>query len=282
MITQIQEEDRIARDAELAKKEEQRQFIEKFKQEQAEWRANEIRRNQEEDERVARYKAEKDKQEKEMETKKADNNAAKEYCQEKLGNMLTAIRQEQEEFEKLVCELAMNEQEERAKQAEKERDEKVIRDREELMRVHQLHTQMKLERQAAEQAQENLYRAHIMAKFAEDDRIEQMNAQKRRMKQLEHKKAVEELIRIRREKKEESHKQAIAEREREVQEARIKAQIIEEERQVILQQHADQLLGYLPKGVIRDQKDLERLGEKYIEAYKPTSQREFEKNFDEE
>ena len=53
----------------------------------------------------------------------------------------------------------MNEQEERAKQAEKERDEKVIRDREELMRVHQLQTQMKQERQAAEQAQENLYRA---------------------------------------------------------------------------------------------------------------------------
>lgn len=34
--------------------------------------------------------------------------------------------------------------------------------------------------------------------------------------------------------------------------------------------------------IFRDQKDLERLGEKYIEAYKPTSQREFEKNFDEE
>jgi len=31
-------------------------------------------------------------------------------------------------------------------------------------------------------------------KFAEDDRIEQMNAQKRRMKQLEHKRAVERLI----------------------------------------------------------------------------------------
>ena len=34
----------------------------------------------------------------------------------------------------------------------------------------------------------------MMAKFAEDDRIEQMNAQKRRMKQLEHKKAVEQLL----------------------------------------------------------------------------------------
>lgn len=34
----------------------------------------------------------------------------------------------------------------------------------------------------------------MLAKFAEDDRIEQMNAQKRRMKQQEHKRAVERLI----------------------------------------------------------------------------------------
>jgi hypothetical protein len=33
-----------------------------------------------------------------------------------------------------------------------------------------------------------------MAKFAEDDRIEQMNAQKRRMKQIEHKRAVDSLL----------------------------------------------------------------------------------------
>ena len=38
----------------------------------------------------------------------------------------------------------------------------------------------------------------MLAKFAEDDRIEQMNAQKRRMKQLEHKRAVEQLLADRR------------------------------------------------------------------------------------
>jgi len=38
----------------------------------------------------------------------------------------------------------------------------------------------------------------MLDKFAEDDRIEQMNAQKRRMKQLEHKRAVEKLIEDRR------------------------------------------------------------------------------------
>ena len=38
----------------------------------------------------------------------------------------------------------------------------------------------------------------MLAKFAEDDRIEQMNAQKRRMRQLEHTRAVEKLIEERR------------------------------------------------------------------------------------
>ena len=37
-----------------------------------------------------------------------------------------------------------------------------------------------------------------MAKFAEDDRIEQLSAQRRRMKQLEHRRAVERLIEDRR------------------------------------------------------------------------------------
>ena len=86
-----------------------------------------------------------------------------------------------------------------------------------------------------------------MAKFAEDDRIEQMNAQKRRMKQLEHKRAVEQLIEDRR-------AQFAADREKELDERReaermeqFRRQIIEEERQKLLQEHAVRLLGYLPK-----------------------------------
>lgn len=38
----------------------------------------------------------------------------------------------------------------------------------------------------------------MLAKFADDDRLEQMNAQRRRMKQLEHRHAVEKVIEDRR------------------------------------------------------------------------------------
>lgn len=43
-----------------------------------------------------------------------------------------------------------------------------------------------------------LFSRQMLAKFAEDDRIEYMNAQKRRMKQLEHQRAVERLLEERR------------------------------------------------------------------------------------
>lgn len=51
--------------------------------------------------------------------------------------------------------------------------------------------------QAAKE-EEEIFRKAMLAKFAEDDRIELMNAQKQRMKQLEHRRAVEKLIEERR------------------------------------------------------------------------------------
>ena len=43
---------------------------------------------------------------------------------------------------------------------------------------------LKAKKVQAEREEEEAFRQRMMAKFAEDDRIEQMNAQRRRMKQL--------------------------------------------------------------------------------------------------
>ena len=40
---------------------------------------------------------------------------------------------------------------------------------------------------------EDEFKQRLMQKFAEDERLEQMNAQKRRMKELEHKREIERL-----------------------------------------------------------------------------------------
>ena len=47
------------------------------------------------------------------------------------------------------------------------------------------------------------------------------------------------------------------------------SKLIEEERLKMIEKVSHDLLGYMPKGIIRDYNDLEPLGEKYKEAYRP-------------
>lgn len=61
-------------------------------------------------------------------------------------------------------------------------------------RAHQEAVAFKEMRMQAEKEEDEHFRRTMMAKFAEDDRIDQMNAQRRRMKQLEHKREVERLM----------------------------------------------------------------------------------------
>lgn len=56
--------------------------------------------------------------------------------------------------------------------------------------ANQRQIELKVQRQAAIAAEEERLRQAMLDKFAEDDRVEQMNAQKRRMKTLEHRREV--------------------------------------------------------------------------------------------
>lgn len=127
--------------------------------------------------------------------------------------------------------------------------------------------QFKVMRQQAEKDEEERIRQQMLDKFAADDRIEQMNAQKRRMKQAEHKRAVEALLEQRRLQLSEEKLREQSEKEMSEKMDAYRRQIIEEERIKLLRQHADKLIGYLPKGVIRDSKDLDALGEDFKRQY---------------
>ena len=63
-----------------------------------------------------------------------------------------------------------------------------------MIAANQRQMELKAQRQAAVAAEEERLRQSMLDKFAEDDRIEQMNAQKRRMKMLEHRREVWSLI----------------------------------------------------------------------------------------
>jgi hypothetical protein len=87
----------------------------------------------------------------------------------------------------------------------------------------------------------------MMEKFAEDDRIEQMNQQRRRMKELEHKREVERLWKEKLEMYKAQRRMEEAERAAAEQEEQRKKQIVEDEKARLLAEHAAILKDYHPK-----------------------------------
>jgi len=145
---------------------------------------------------------------------------------------------------------------------QKERDarEKKERERQEMMQANAYLKELRQQRLAQEHEEEMLFRKHLLEKFAEDDRIEQMNAQRRRMKMEEHKREVQRLW-------EEKQARFNAQREAEMAEMAAalarderRADIVEAERQRLLREHAARLAEYLPKGVLQYESDLALIG----------------------
>ncbi len=145
--------------------------------------------------------------------------------------------------------------------------ERKIRQRLDLQQEHKEQVQFKAMREEAERREEESIKQQMLQKFALDDKIEQMNAQKRRMKQLEHKRQVEELLEDRRHRLNQERQRELNERIESDKLENYKRQIIEEERAKLLKEHAVKLLGFLPKGVIRDSKDLEMMGSEFKQEY---------------
>lgn len=267
IVRKIYEEDQRERELALTKQRATQDFIRDFKRARENWKEQERQRMEEENRKIMEFARLQQERELERLSKKKEKDASMAKVQEALAEKISKQDEEREEMERIRMELHLEEQEEKERMKERELLERRIRQRLELQDQHAQQMHFKKLRQEAEKEEEESFRKQMMAKFAEDDRIEQMNAQKRRMKQAEHKRAVEQLI-------EQRKIQFAADREREVDERReeermenFRKQIIEEERQKLLQEHAVRLLGYLPKGVIRDEKDLDRLGSDFKQAY---------------
>ena len=62
-----------------------------------------------------------------------------------------------------------------------------------MIAANQRQMELKAAAQAAAAEEDECMKQAMLAKFAEDDRLEQMNAQKRRMRSLQHRKEVRSL-----------------------------------------------------------------------------------------
>uniref|UniRef100_A0A8C1VSN9 Meiosis-specific nuclear structural protein 1 n=1 Tax=Cyprinus carpio TaxID=7962 RepID=A0A8C1VSN9_CYPCA len=267
IVRKIYEEDQRELQLRLEKVVATQRYIEDFKKQQAEWRHLEREKVEAENRRIIEFAHYQQRKEEDRMAKVREREQAKENLHKMLSEQIEMEKREREKMERVREELHLEEQAEAARRQEIEEMEKRIRQRLELQKTCQEMMAFKQLRIQAEKEEEKAFRQMMMAKFAEDDRTEQMNAQKRRMKQLEHKRAVEKLL-------EERRQQYLAEQEREEEERAMEKEreaqrrkIIEEERQRLLKQHATKLLGYLPKGIFKED-DLEHFDEDFKNNFK--------------
>merc|ERR1719230_2003806 len=96
-------------------------------------------------------------------------------------------------MEQLRNELIIQETEEAIIQKEKEKMARAVQQRMDVQLANEYQRQLKAIKRE-EKKEEEAFRAAMMEKFAEDDRIDMLNAQRRREKQKEHRMEIERLL----------------------------------------------------------------------------------------
>jgi len=189
-----------------------------------------------------------------MEREKDQN--TKDEILARLSADMAKRQQEADEMENLRNELVIQETEERVIQKEREKAERAEQNRRDISLANEYQRQLKAIKREEEKEEEETFRRAMLEKFAEDDRLDQLNERKRRMKQLEHRKEIERLLELRREKFEEERAAQTQEQLDQDQADDMRRKVIEDERRRILEAHAHNLdLKHLPKGVLASDTD---------------------------
>eukprot|EP00892_Ulva_mutabilis_P003509 jgi/Ulvmu1/152/UM001_0156.1 len=176
------------------------------------------------------------------------------YTRLKAEKEATLAAEEEQHF--LINLLRQEEAAERDRQTQAERAAHRELMKKEMISANQRQMELKAQRQAEAAAEEEHFRQSMLEKFAEDDRIEQMNAQKRRMKMLEHRREAERIVDQKRRLFEEAKRHAEAEEAARIAREERELHLVERERRRLLRDAAE-VMDYLPKGALRNRDDLD-------------------------
>lgn len=190
VVRKIMQEDLQAMDESNRKKELARGYMYQAYEEK-----ERLRKEQKEEERLQKekerqYFEEVARRDREHKEKKAAIQGEKDKIFEKLTADAVRQQQERDYWENVRNELYWEEMNRRDKIKDLQEKEKKQRQKEEMLQsaIEQMRT--KEDRKKEEDRMENEFKKKLMEKFAQDEKLEQYNAQRRRMKEIELKKEV--------------------------------------------------------------------------------------------
>eukprot|EP00026_Physarum_polycephalum_P006218 Phypoly_transcript_06260.p1 GENE.Phypoly_transcript_06260~~Phypoly_transcript_06260.p1 ORF type:complete len:560 (+),score=139.64 Phypoly_transcript_06260:77-1756(+) len=252
IVQKIYEEDQREVASQLRKQQETREYVENYLHEREDWKRREKERMEEENRKIAQYAEYKQNREDTTAAQKKIIQDEKNRIFEKLSSEADAKRQKQQELEQMRLEMHLEAEEERQRLKEKELLERRIQQRMDILQTNNKLLAIRAEQEAQRKAEDDAYGQQMMQKMAEMDRLDQMNAQKARLRKMEHKREVDRLLEERRRMYEQTRQAQLDEHNLQQQREEARRAIIEEERQKLLQEHAVKLYGYLPKELERE------------------------------
>nr|CDS28087.1 meiosis specific nuclear structural protein [Hymenolepis microstoma] len=247
IVRRIHEEDQKLAEQSLIKRRVRMAEMEAFRKQQEQFRRANEKRIREENERIIREIAEQESREDTSARDREERLSQLEIVQVKLRAYIEAKEAERSGIENLRQQLSQEEMEYAAMKTDTEEFKKKLQDRLELQKAHQQSIVQRAKRMAIEKEEEEVYHRQLLAQMAKCDRIEQISDEKRRQKKLDHRRELnlmierraQELVKLR---LEEENAQAQIQRQEE-----LRRRIVEEERNRLLREHAEQLLGFLPR-----------------------------------
>eukprot|EP00921_Rhytidocystis_pertsovi_P003380 GHVQ01005839.1.p1 GENE.GHVQ01005839.1~~GHVQ01005839.1.p1 ORF type:complete len:494 (-),score=156.35 GHVQ01005839.1:115-1596(-) len=263
VVGRIQMEDEAAAEDRLKKKREEKENLSKFLQVREEYQQQQKLREEEESKGIQTYAELKLKRETQLLEERQEQEEERKKVLSKLYKDKLKSDKKQQDTEQMLNDLYLEELEQKNIRQEEEAAEKRQNDKLAMQQAYRTQMDIKRDLQMKQAQEEEMFRQSMLTKFAEDDRLEQLSDLKRKQKIRDHKKAVEELVKVREEKYNAERIHMQAEQERTVQEEEVRVKLIEEERQRVLREEvvSQSLLKFLPKGTLRDEEDVQMIYE---------------------
>jgi hypothetical protein len=259
IISKIIAEDRSAMETDKRKKVQTFQDMVDTLADKAQRRIHEKQKEKNENQKYKEFTIKKDAQEAEQKKARAELEAIKDKIFQRLKAEEEQRQKEKELLEDLRAQLYQEEFDANERKKDRMEKEKRVQQKEQMIEAEREAHAFKLARKQEEERMETEFRIRMLDKFANDDKLEQMNAQKRRMKELEHKREVERLWQEKLAIYREEREQELEEERRKKEEERWREEVIRQEKERLLREHLPNIEGFLPKGLLQNEKDKQLL-----------------------
>lgn len=249
IVDRIAREDQFVEDEKIRKVDETRLVVKQFQIENEQMKKDRRERERAENAEIEEYARKKREHQEKLLAEKEELERQKKLRLQSMLNAAEERDREAAELEYLRNELHQEELDALNRRREEMQLRKKLEDRVEMHKAYEEQMNLKEAKRVEQAGKEKEFRQKLLEKFAEDDRIEQMACNKRRMKVEEHKREVNRLWqeKLKMLGDEAKRDKEVLEYQREQE--RMRQQIIRDERTRLLQEEAGALKDHLPKGV---------------------------------